>query len=78
MLLMLTYTYFLYTDFVTDVEMRYIIGWITICGSGIIIFGNIMHISLAWYERFKVRLAQRRTQKAYEARMQKIRAEFLK
>ena len=42
MLILISYTYLLYTDYISDIEMRYLIGWITISGSTIVIFVNVL------------------------------------
>ena len=46
MLILISYTYLLYTDYISDIEMRYLIGWITISGSTIVIIVNVIQMVL--------------------------------
>ena len=54
MLINISYTYLLYTDYISDIEMRYLIGWITISGSTIVIFVNVTQMGRIQYDRYKV------------------------
>ena len=59
MLINICYSYLLYTDFVSDIEMRYFIGWITIFANVIIIVVNLTLMVSSQFTTFKINRAKK-------------------